>query len=65
MLDELYDKDVITAGFKPPTLREAGQRGNRLLAERNLYATASRIEEVAGAPRYAELRLKRGDHLER
>jgi hypothetical protein len=65
VLDELYDQDVIAGGFKPPNLREAGLRGKRLLAQRGLYAPASRIEMVARDQRYAMVRLPRGDHFKR
>jgi hypothetical protein len=65
VLDELHDMVVIEAGFKPPTPREAGQRGKRLLAERGQYATASRIEEIAREQPYAKVRLKRGEHFKR
>jgi hypothetical protein len=47
VLDELHDEAVIAAGYKPPTLREAGQRGKRLLAERGRYATATWVARRA------------------
>jgi hypothetical protein len=63
VLDELYDEAIITRGFKPPSPREAGQRGKRLLAERGRYAAASQIEALARKRPYAEVHLKRGEHF--